>query len=358
MIRPAVTSAYLAQQALRSAAPSSPIYGSPSKAADEMDDSEDDDSSDDESEGRLIEEHFLDPDSKEGIKVRLRGYSQEISPLGRTFLPKDEEILRRATRFTEVLDGHYVVIQVLQGDKVLHSERHPLNMHEHSYIYRWQAGTPHGYMPTRTRHPSRDARLAASRRLSESRPSLRSRPSDQDGDDSDSSLPDLVDALGRVDPISRAAPSVSSGVLHPHTLPLSAPPPPSARRRRSSPPPAEPALALPVGSPPPFADLPGVALGDGTAREELVQLYHFTAASEHRDSTALGRLLEGAAEPAWTRRATRDVPVTVMSRRVTRDGIEMVFDVVQQEEVAEEVAEDEDEQDAVELSQRQETVGR
>ncbi|GAA5851402.1 hypothetical protein JCM8547_004234 [Rhodosporidiobolus lusitaniae] len=107
--------------------------------------------------------------------------------------------------------------------------------------------------------------------------------------------------------------SVSSAVFHDHTLPLSAPPPPHLAHSRRSPPPIPhtPPFAPDQTSPPPSVHLPAASSVPRnqavperalrTAREELVQLYHFTAAGEHRDSTALGRLL--ADPPTRTRQS-------------------------------------------------------
>lgn len=83
-----------------------------------------------------------------------------------------------------------------------------------------------------------------------------------------------------------------------------------------------------------------------------MQLYHFTAAGQHRDSTALGRLLDSvAATGREGRRAEVPPPVRVSSRAVEgEEGAELVFEVVQEEEV-------EEEEEEV-PSRRREVVGR
>jgi hypothetical protein len=125
MFPPVLTSAYLAQQAIAatSAASGSRLGsrgGSRGKVAVEVrfllslvrcrarelthtilqgslySDESDSDSDD---EGSLIEERFLDPNSPEAISMRVEAYSQHLSPLARSLLPKCQHILRDATSF-------------------------------------------------------------------------------------------------------------------------------------------------------------------------------------------------------------------------------------------------------------------
>lgn len=86
------------------------------------------------------------------------------------------------------------------------------------------------------------------------------------------------------------------------------------------------------GSPPFFQQ-------SASTEEELVQLYHFTAAGEHRDSTALGRLLDNAAGITARYRPPRRS--LVLSTEPAQDSrapdVEVVYQVDVEEEVEEEV---------------------
>jgi hypothetical protein len=91
-------------------------------------------------------------------------------------------------------------------------------------------------------------------------------------------------------------------------------------------------------------------------QEELVQLYHFTAAGEHRDSTALGRLLEDVAETGARGRRAVSASAPAMRLRTRADdegGMELVFEEIEVEEVEEEV-----EFEAAPTTRRREVVGR
>lgn len=99
------------------------------------------------------------------------------------------------------------------------------------------------------------------------------------------------------------------------------------------------------------------------AREELLQLYQFTAAGQHRHSTALDRLLENVAETARERRLsagagtaagasasaveaareepTREVTLThedgtaILRVRAVDRGVEYVFEIAEDEDEVE-----------------------
>ncbi|BGP16006.1 hypothetical protein JCM10213v2_003999 [Rhodosporidiobolus nylandii] len=261
MSPPVLTSAYLAQQAMRAARAQSATDAGPSGTGTVAEGKRwretphDSDASDSDEDTQLQDEHFLDPLSDEGIACKVGAYAALLSSFGQQYvLELPRRVLERSTGFTDA---------------------------------------------------------------------------------------DL---------------SVSSAVFHSHTLPLSAPPPPPTRRRRSpSPPPPSSGSfqPIPLASPPPFADLPGVSARVDAASDELVQLYHFTGAGEHRDSTALGRLLEDVADAARVRRAETAARSPARDEIAEALGHIPVFQVVQEEEVEEEV----EEIDALPQRQR-ENVGR
>ncbi|GAA5946002.1 hypothetical protein JCM10213_005443 [Rhodosporidiobolus nylandii] len=292
MSPPVLTSAYLAQQAMRAARAQSATDAGPSGTGTVAEGKRwretphDSDASDSDEDTQLQDEHFLDPLSDEGIACKVGAYAALLSSFGQQYvLELPRRVLERSTGFTETFRESVLTIQALNGEDVLAVGSHRLDAAEE------------------------DADL-----------------------------------------------SVSSAVFHSHTLPLSAPPPPPTRRRRSpSPPPPSSGSfqPIPLASPPPFADLPGVSARVDAASDELVQLYHFTGAGEHRDSTALGRLLEDVADAARVRRAETAARSPARDEIAEALGHIPVFQVVQEEEVEEEV----EEIDALPQRQR-ENVGR
>ncbi|GAA6042293.1 hypothetical protein JCM8097_000620 [Rhodosporidiobolus ruineniae] len=192
--------------------------------------------------------------------------------------------------------------------------------------------------------------------------------------------------------------SVSSAVYHPQTLPLSAPPPPrTARTWRSGSPPSmlailqheETLYPRPSGVdlvPPPVNPLypvptttttpPSAPLSSSTVPqprdgdEELVQSHHWIAAGDHRDSTALNRLLDNLSvvtrradqEQAWRREAERGRERATATLRTA--GAEVGFELVQEVEVEEEVVEEVEEEELPRISstqsrrRRTERIGR
>ncbi|GAA5977649.1 hypothetical protein JCM11641_006889 [Rhodosporidiobolus odoratus] len=347
MSPPALTSAYLAQQAVQATSTSITADAGPGwreltqgrtkgiesgSCPHESDTDEDDEGVD------LIEERFLDPMSDEGIAVKVAAYAASLSTFAQHYVVElPRRVLARATSFSETYENGVLTIQALNSEDVIAVGAHRLtpelqSAYAASRARRRQSGPS---PPSLSSLRLDDAPASPPGESSSPVPNRHLHPpSSTTGGDS-SSTP----ALPRDSDLS-----VSSAVLHTHTLPLSAPPPPSARRRRSPSPPFHP-IPLAIASPPPFADLPGVDLAPSSdtdpARDELVHLYHFTAAGEHRDSTALGRLLEGVAEVARIRRvAAAPAPAARNTSAPSEEGLEFMFEVEQEEEEVEEEVEE------------------
>ncbi|GAA6002345.1 hypothetical protein JCM10207_001074 [Rhodosporidiobolus poonsookiae] len=388
MLRPTQTSAYLAQQAIQAAAASAhavgrrPRQGSIDKSGNEPSTAWSSDGSDTEDEDDLvlIDEQFLDPTSDEGIACKLAGYAAPLSSFGRDYvLSMSRDVMQEVTGLSEsVEDAVHILNITLRGrDTPLVMSRR-LEVEEQATFQVWE----------------RERRAA---------PPPANSPSAR-GATRETAAPALTDALSSLHldtPLS-----VSSAVLHTHTLPMPPPPPPAERRRRSRSPPLSTSIS-PILSPPPFTDLPSAAApprestADAEAQLELIEMYHYAGAHQPPSSdrepaprarveldTDLDQWLDDAIEARGLRRRETMVPqrdalpslaewvadleaARQAEARLSgaRERADFTFEIVQEEEVQEEEVSDAEEDgegvtrrargdSAPERVRRREVVGR
>ncbi|GAA5868827.1 hypothetical protein JCM1840_005133 [Sporobolomyces johnsonii] len=388
---PLLSSAYLAQQAIRSAASSTSASSSIASLTngdggkwhfDNDDSDSDSDATEDESArddtASMVDERFLDPQSEAGIATTISGYCASLSPLGRHYaLELPRNVLQTATQYSETLNSGILTVRAQRGDQVLavcHSRLAPEEETEWNAFYSSTSPLPCAPSSRTSSPPSSFSADRSPRPVPNRHPHLPT-PAASSSDD-DQSIPPPTAAA----PTSRpeSALSVSSAVFHTHTLPLSAPPPP---RRRSSPSPfsfsfSSTSPTSPGGrlAPAPASD----ADADETAEEEEQEVEEEEDDDEDEDegttaelSALLDQVLaraierdhveeEEAAAAAPGRGGRRGVARVVPG--ASRD--EFVFELREEEEVEEEL-EDEDydyEEAAVQRRRRaarpRENVGR
>ncbi|GAA5941663.1 hypothetical protein JCM1841_006920 [Sporobolomyces salmonicolor] len=367
---PLVSSAYLAQQAIRSATSSSSASSSASSSTASLahgdggkwhsDDDEygvnsdttEDESDRDDDTAFMVDERFLDPNSEAGIATRISGYCASLSPLGRHYaleLPRD--VLQAATQCcSETLNSGILTVRAQRGDQVLavcHARISPDEEIEWKAFHSSTAPSPRARSSRTSSPPSSSSSSSSAdrspRRVPNRHPHLPTPAADND----QSTAPP---------PRADSALSVSSAVFHPRTLPLSAPPP---RRRRSSPsPPVSVSSTAP--SAPSVRDRPTSGAA-AAAEEEDEEAGRGADDDDERTTAALSALLDQVLAQA----IERDPDASARGGGDGRGGgvprppgDEFVFELREEEEVEEEVGDEEMVQRRRSSVRPRENVGR
>ncbi|GAA5958040.1 hypothetical protein JCM21900_004753 [Sporobolomyces salmonicolor] len=352
---PLVSSAYLAQQAIRSATSSSSASSSASSSIASLahgdggkwhsDDDEygmnsdttEDESDRDDDTAFMVDERFLDPNSEAGIATRISGYCASLSPLGRHYaleLPRD--VLQAATQCcSETLNSGILTVRAQRGDQVLavcHARISPDEEIEWNAFHSSTAPSPRAPSSRTSSPPSSSSSSSSFSSSSADRTPRRVRnrhlhlPTPAADHDQSTAPP----------PRAESALSVSSAVVHPHTLPLAAPPPP---RRRPSPSPPVSGSSTAPSAPGARDRPPSGAAAD--AEEEDAAAGRGADDDGERTTAALSALLDQVLAQA----VERDPDASARARRGPRPpgDDEFVFELREEEEEVEEEVEDEEE---------------
>ncbi|BGP39915.1 hypothetical protein JCM10450v2_003892 [Rhodotorula kratochvilovae] len=352
MIPPLVSSAHLAQQLLGAASPSRPpsrprsfsaTSGKQSLVEDAYDDSASDlsDLEDSDDDGAsLIDERFLDPLSPEAIFMKAIAYSRVLSPVGAKFaLDMPLRVLAVATGFSESLNSDIHTLRALDGHRELAIS--------HSRLTLPVAEDVAAFLARREREDSPSPEL----------PPARSFQALSLGDDVVIAPHPLANDVDPIENIARrvARHRARPAAAEPPAVSGTATPAERASHEATSARAFGDALlsnlssqaATPTRARSPSPRARPAAAATTQTREELLEWYQFTAAGQHRHSTALDRLLEGvqAARGASEEGdALPRPPVSValeggaptLRVAAAEGGEEFVFELVEEEEVEEE----------------------